>query len=165
MEKHLYFICPTDHLEMVIKEAYNSDHYFITSLGNSIALHVDKVDEINALIETKGIGQITLILSDDNRIVLDALGNQEFSDIQGLGNLYVETTKQKTLLKLLWQKSNPDISILSYHLNTKIKELRSKLNNRLVGQIKIDARIYLRQLNAFREIHPDLLHREYYSLN
>lgn len=165
MKKHLFFICPADYLEGVINSSFDHENYFVTSLGNSIQLSSDEVEEIKELIETKGIRKITFVLSADNPIVLDAMGKQEFSDIQGLGRLYVETAKQKAQFNLLWQKSNPRISILSHHLKMKIKELRSKLGDWLVDQMIIKAKVYCRRRNIFIEVDHDLIHRESYHLN
>ena len=44
------------------------------------------VGQINVLIETKNIREITFVLSDNNRIVIDALKNHDFIDVRGCNN-------------------------------------------------------------------------------
>lgn len=55
MQKHLYFICPTDHLETVINNTFKQENYYCNSLGNSIKFDSEMVGQINVLIETKNI--------------------------------------------------------------------------------------------------------------
>jgi hypothetical protein len=66
MNKHLYFICPTDHLETVIQKISQEKNYYLTSLGNSIDLDFETMGQINSLIESKKITQISFILSNNN---------------------------------------------------------------------------------------------------
>ncbi|MEM8969577.1 MAG: hypothetical protein AAGE93_24380 [Bacteroidota bacterium] len=165
MRKHLYFICPTDHLEPLINNTFKQENYYCTSLGNSVKFDNDMVRQIDDLIETENIREITFVLSSDNRIVIDALGNQEFANLHGLDNFYYEIAKQKERLKLQWKSSDLRIPILSYYLNMKVKELQPKLSNRFAGQIKINAKIYKRQEDIFRDVCLDFINREFFSLN
>lgn len=137
----------------------------MTSLGNSIAFNKEVIAEVNALIVTKEITEITFVLSDDNRIIMDALNDQNFADVRGLGNFHGEITRQKRRLKLLWQKNNLISPILSYYLNMKIKDVEAKLGHCFVDHLEINAMIYSRQRNIFSEIHSDLFYRESCSLN
>ena len=164
MNKRLFFICPTDFLEPVINDTFKGENYFITSLGNSIAFDADKVEEINALIETKGIKEITFILSADNRIVLDAIENKEFSRISGLDNFYDEITHQKRHSRLEWKTINPNNAVLADHLDKKIQELRTKLSKWLADHINIVSKVYYKQSRVFIEINRDLLDHQI-SLN
>ena len=164
MSKRLFFICPTDFLETLINQTFEGENYFVTSLGNSVAFDIDQVTEIQALIEAKGIKEINFILSDDNRIVLDAFGNQEFSNIKGLSNFYDQITVQKKYSLFLWQTDDLCNTILSNHLNHKIRELQLKLSHWFVGGIKLNIKIFCRQKQIFSEIHNDLFNLEI-SLN
>ena len=47
MQKHLFFVCPTDNLESVINFKFKHENYFLTSLGNSFEFNKDNVNEIN----------------------------------------------------------------------------------------------------------------------
>lgn len=123
------------------------------------------VRQIDDLIETENIREITFVLSSDNRIVIDALGNQEFANLHGLDNFYYEIAKQKERLKLQWKSSDLRIPILSYYLNMKVKELQPKLSNRFAGQIKINAKIYKKPEDIFRDACLDFINRECFSLN
>ncbi|QTN39793.1 hypothetical protein HZ996_11775 [Cryomorphaceae bacterium] len=73
MRKHLFFICPTDFLESVVRESFEGQHYFISSLGNAAPMDALEIGEIQRFIEEKEINEITLLLSDDNRIVQEDL--------------------------------------------------------------------------------------------
>ena len=123
------------------------------------------VGQIHLLIEAKDIREITFVLSADNRIVMDALGNQNFANVYGLGDFYHILTKQKGRLKRQWKLSDLRISLLSYYLNTRIKELQPKLSKRLAGQIEINAKIYKKQGEAFHDTYLDLIARKCISLN
>ncbi len=98
-------------------------------------------------------------------MISDALGHQDFLKIKGLKNFYNEVLRQKEYSEVLWQQGNRQFTLLSYYLNTKIKELQLKLNSLVIDQIKISGKIYNRQENAFDEIYTDLICGEYLSLN
>lgn len=164
MQKHLFFVCPTDHLEAIINDKFREENYYLTALGNSVAFNTNLITEINALIARKNITEITFVLSDNNQILLDALRHQNFAGVRGLDHFYYEITKQKRLTERIWQKCNLPISVLSYYLNLKIKELTPLLNNG-VDQINVNASVYNRKRKIFRAIGTDLFQREYHSLN
>ncbi|BDS11058.1 hypothetical protein [Aureispira anguillae] len=165
MQNHLYFICPTDNLETIIDYTFRGRNYYYTSLGNSIVFNNDTTWQIQKLINKNHINKISFILSNDNRIILDALGNQGFSKVTGLNNCYDEIIKQKKLSEKSWQRYKRQFSIISYHLNKKIKELRFGINGSFASQLKISGKIYHRQEQVFKDIYPDLICRESFSLN
>ena len=165
MRKHLYFICPTDHLETAISNVFQQENYYLTSLGNSVTFNPEFVEEINLLIETNNISEITFALSDDNRIIMDALKIQDSNNVRDLKNFYDIIIEEKKRQEVLWQTFDVRIPIISYYLNLKITELKFQLNNWFTDMIKVNAKIYNRQKNTFNEINADLLHLEYFSLN
>lgn len=165
MLKHLYFICPTDFLEGVIENVFKQENYFYPSLGNSITFDKNSVEQLSRLLETKNINEIFFVLSDDNRIVLDALGKQDFSRIAGLNNFYDHINRQKEYSESSWQTYNQESLVLSYHLNNKINELRLGLNTIFFNPLNISGKIYNRQKKVFYDIYPDLICREYFHLN
>lgn len=165
MRKNLYFVCPTDHLEDIIDINLGSDYYYVTAPGNSITFHPELIKEINLLIETKSISEITFVLSDDNSMILDALRSQDFNDMQGLEGFYNTITDQKRNIETLWQVFDIRIPIISYYLDLKIKELQLRLNNWLPNPIGITAKIYNKQNNTFIGIYADLLHFIHFGLN
>ena len=160
MNKRLFFICPTDFLEKIINDTFKGENYFVTSLGNSVVLDAEKVNEINALIEAKGIKEITFVLSDDNRIVHDAFAKQKFSKIIGLSNFYSEITNRNMHSLWSWQIRNLNNAVISNHLNKKISALRPKLSGWLMDKIELNTKIFYRQRSVFNEIHNDLLQIE-----
>jgi len=165
MNKHLYFICPTDYLETVIDNTFKQEKYYCTSLGNSITFDKDMMWRLNEILEEKEISEISFILSDDNRIVLDALGKQGFSEIIGLNNFYNQIIRQKKNSEVSWQTRNRQFLILSYHLHNKIKELRFGLKNLFFDQFKINGQIYNKEKRIFNHIYTELICEESFSLN
>lgn len=159
MKKLLYFICPTDNLESIINDVFRQENYYYSSLGNSISFKNNVIRQTKKLITTKNISEITFVLSNDNRIVLDAVGGQDFSDIRGLKKFYNQIIKQKEQTEMSWQTLNRQFLILSYHLNNKIKELKLGLDASIIDQIKISGKIYNRQENNFNDIYSDLICR------
>lgn len=165
MQKHLFFICPTDHLEIIINDTFKHENYYVTSLGNSISFNANKVEEINALIESKGINEISFVLSDNNCIVVDALEKQNFASINGLSNLYHQIIRQKERTRIIWQTQNIQTSVFSYYLTTKVDELAPQLNKWFINYLKINAKIYNRQKNVFHEVFSDLIYNQNFILN
>ncbi len=165
MKGHLYFVCPTDYLERVIDNENYQENYFCTSLGNSMTFDSNIVGQITKLLETRNITEITFILSDNNRIILDALGDQEFSMIRGLTKFYNQLLRQKEYAEECWQTCNQQHLLLSYHLNKKIKELSLELRWLLEKSVEINGMVYNQQNNAFTKIYSDLICTEYLRLN
>ncbi len=165
MKKYLNFICPTDCLEFIIKQAFKGEHYFFTSIGNSLTLDIGTVGQIKHLLRAQHIQEISFILSEDNRFIQDALGDWELSEVKGLENFYDKILKEKGNMKEIWQEGNRQFFILSYHLNNKIAELKEELNKLWVDQLIINAKIYKREEDLFLDIYPNIIFREYVSLN
>ncbi len=166
MHKYLYLICPTDYLEHTINKTFKYENYFYTSLGNSF-VHDDKTMEyIRQMIKKHGIGEIYFVLSMDNKIVLSALDNHEFSNIggRGLNNFYNEIARQNENSKMSSQRDNHQFSVLSYFLNKKIKELKLQLTNSS-NIPTIGGKIYNRNHGAFTNVYSDLVCLEKYHLN
>ena len=165
MQKHLYFICPTDYLETIINDTFKHENYYVTSLGNSIAFNADQVEEINALIENKGISEITFVLSDNNRIVVDALENQSFANISGLSNFYREIVRQKKRTRVTWRTKDFRTFVLSYYLAMKVRELMPRLKSWPIDQLKINAKIYNKRKKVFSQVFSDLIYSQHFILN
>jgi len=165
MRKHLYFVCPTDHLETVINSNFQQENYFLTSLGNSVTFNPQLIEEINLFIATKRITEITFILSDTNKMITDALKSQTFNEVRGLKRFYDVITEQKKCTAIVWQTLDIKVPIISFCLNLKIKELKLRLNSSIRGGVKVNAKIYNSRKNTFNEIYADLLHLAYFSLN
>ena len=166
MKKTLYFICPTDNLEHLINNKFMGENYFYTSLGNSISFgDKDVVGQMNQLIQTEKINSVAFILSEDNRILLDAIGKRKYSDIQGL-NLFQEgILEKKQIVELFWGNTNLNYLIQSYHLNTKIKELCCVLNQDYFEKLTIIGKIYNKTKGEFIDIYSDLVCKNIFSLN
>ena len=120
---HLYFICPTDHLETVINNKLRQENYFVTSLGNSLSFNQDFVEEIISLIEVKQVSEVTFVLSNTNKIILGTLIDQEIYRIEGLKGYYNAITSQLKRSMKVWQTPNIRIPIIANYLNLKIREL------------------------------------------
>lgn len=165
MQKSLFLICPTDCLESEINNSFKYENYFYTSLGNSFIYDVETINHIKKLVKKHNIREIYFVLSNDNQIILDALGNQDFSDIRKLKGFYSEITKHKDHLSIAHRASQLKFSIISYYLNIKIKHLKKELNNILNYSIKIGGKVYHKQDKMFTTIYSDLIYIKKYNLN
>ncbi|MEM7373681.1 MAG: hypothetical protein AAF587_33970 [Bacteroidota bacterium] len=161
----LFFICPTDFLESIIDSTSGQEKYYFSSLGNSVAFDANAIEEIKKIITEKGIREISFVLANDNCIVSDALGNQEFSEIIGLHRFYHALNKNKKRTDVSWRRSNRKHLLLSYHLNNKIKDLKHGLTDLSMDQITISGKIYHREQNSFVDIYSELICFDYVSLN
>ena len=165
MQKHLYFICPTDCLEPIINRTFGHHNYYYTSLGNSVIFDDHTVKQAKRLIVKNNIREIFFVLSHDNRIVWDALGNQGFAEIRGLSDFYHEIIRQKERSEWAWRTFNHPFIILSYYLNQKIKELQHELDRVLTTRINIKGKIYHQQERMFNDIYSELICQEHFHLN
>ncbi|MEL6916795.1 MAG: hypothetical protein AAFO99_03600 [Bacteroidota bacterium] len=164
-KRSLYFVCPTDCLEAIINRSFGGKNYYHTSLGNSVVFDGKTTTHIKGLILKYKITEVSFVLSLTNPIIHDALANQDFSDIRGLNNLYHQVLMQKRYSEVLYRAHNRDFTILSYHLNKKIKELLLVLQGSHMEELSIVGRIYCKQKKTFDKIYPDLVCTEYFSLN
>ncbi|MEM9648709.1 MAG: hypothetical protein AAF969_09515 [Bacteroidota bacterium] len=144
--------------------SFGSKNFYYNSLGNSVVFNGETANHLRNFIQKRGIREIFFVLSITNPIITDALGNQEFSDIRGLSDFYGEVLKQKGHSQVLYRESNRQFTIISHHLNKKVRELQLALN---VGadRVKIGGKIYNAKDNAFYKIYADLVCTENFSLN
>lgn len=161
----LFFVCPTDCLELVINRQFGNDNRYYTSVCNSVVFNTAATLQIKKLILKHGIKEVSFVLSTSNPILRDALENKHFYNVRGLGHIYDTIAKQKHYSERFWQKKNSLFTILSSYLNEKIKDLRIQLDKLQLGQIQISGKIYDQNENVFDDIYPDLICRNYFSLN
>tara|TARA_B100001248_G_C27388442_1_gene460964 strand:+ start:716 stop:1213 length:498 start_codon:yes stop_codon:yes gene_type:complete len=165
MQKNLYFLCPSENLEAVIEKSFPQENYFLSSLGNSISFSDDFILDINSLIESKGIGKITFILSNNNRFILDAMKNQEFKYIKELKEYYKTIEKRKVLTIKSYKNKNFTSLITSHILKTKINELNSNLFDWIRNKISIEGKIYDPTKNIFFDVRINIIEPESLFLN
>tara|TARA_X000000950_G_C13497503_1_gene490359 strand:+ start:117 stop:614 length:498 start_codon:yes stop_codon:yes gene_type:complete len=165
MQKNLYFLCPSENLEAVIEKSYPQENYFLSSLGNSISFSDDFILDINSLIESKGIGKIIFILSNNNRFILDAMKNQEFKYIKELKEYYKTIEKRKVLTIKSYKNKNFTSLITSHILKTKINELNSNLFDWIRNKISIEGKIYDPTKNMFFDVRINIIEPESLFLN
>ena len=165
MQKNLYFLCPSENLEAVIEKRYPQENYFLSSLGNSISFSDDFILDINSLLESKGIGKITFILSNNNRFILDAMKNQEFKYIKELKEYYKTIEKRKVLTIKSYKNKNFTSLITSHILKTKINELNSNLFDWIRNKISIEGKIYDPTKNIFFDVRINIIEPESLFLN
>ena len=165
MQKNLYFLCPSENLEAVIEKRYPQENYFLSSLGNSISFSDDFILDINSLIESKGIGKIIFILSNNNRFILDAMKNQEFKYIKELKEYYKTIEERKVLTIKSYKNENITSLITSHILKTKINELNSNLFDWIRNKISIEGKIYDPTKNMFFDVRINIIDPESLFLN
>ena len=160
MKRHLFFVCPTDYLETVINKHFHQENYYITSLGNSISFNSQVIEEINTLIEAKSITDISFVLSNNNKIIMDALKSENFKSFEGLESFYDRISDQ-TKRPIFHNET----SFIGNYLNFKVQGLMPQLNHWLSDKVKVNTKIYQRQTNIFKETYTELIHLENFCLN
>lgn len=165
MHSTLFLLCPTDYLESTINREFNQENYFYSSLGNSFVMDFKTLESIKTLIKKHRIQEINFVLSSNNKIITDALGEQFLSSLKGLKTFYDEVIFQKERSEFLWQTNNHQFSVLSYYLNNKIKELKLALSDSTNDFIKVRGKIYNSDKNVFKDIYSNLLCIEKHYLN
>ncbi len=165
MQRYLYFICPTDHLETVIDKAFKAENYFFTSLGNSVTFDENVVEGILKLIETKGIAEITFVLSDNNQMLKDIINHHDLMNAIIADDYNAKVVWQEADSEVFLKTGQYPFSILSSFLNNKIKELNRELSNLGCNTIKIQGKIYTNQKHSFKDIYPDIMDMKRYRLN
>lgn len=165
MEKHLYFICPTDKLETKINSIYKQENYYCSSLANSITFDSTIMEDINSIIERKNIKEITFILSSENEIISDVLSEQNLIQINGLSKFYYFVNKEMKYTKVFLPIYHNSTTLISSHLKKKISELQNNISCWLKHDLKINAKIYYKANNKFRDINDDLFFGNFFSLN
>lgn len=165
MSRHLFFLCPTDFLEPVINEVFGCGNTYLTSLGNSIAFDSQMTFEVNEMLRTRDIRNISFVLSDNNRIISDALGDKTFSHIVDLKKFYRNIERQKRHCEEVWSSDYHQFLISSYFLNHKLMQLRAQLNDEFKTRIHLSAKIYKRKDHIFRDICSFSIVRHSMALN
>ncbi|CAL2060914.1 conserved hypothetical protein [Tenacibaculum sp. 190524A05c] len=164
MQKSLYFVCPTDAMECIINHSSNSENYFYTSLGNAIQLNDKVIDSLKDLIVNKSISEVLIVISNDNRIIQDAIGNKEFSQIKGLNEIYESIEIQRNFKNVFWQSSYCQDSLLNGYLRSKIKEIQEILDKSGLNPIKVSGKIYDKGESVFTDVKHVFPH-DFFSLN
>jgi len=164
MHSHLFFICPTDHLEVLINKEFRHKNFIVSSLGNTMIFDFESISEINELIQVNNVGHITFILAHDNRIMLDAMEHQELAEINGLNSLGVKMKKHHKHTQI-WRDNEQSLIALSYHLSDKIKELNCALKDVSHMPVHISGKIYIRHKDKFQDIYSDIICRNFVLAN
>ena len=123
------------------------------------------MEEINALIEANHIREITFVLSDSNSIIKDALTDQVFNSIKRLRGFYDELVADKKCTRRIWQAVDVQLPLISSYLNYKAEQLQLLLNDWLIDQVTVNAKIYFQSKRCFNEIDLHLLSMKHLSLN
>lgn len=159
MPGHLYFVCPTDHLETVIESHFSGDHYFVSSLGNSIDFNSKFATYLANLIETKGITEISFVLAEDNVMLKNVQKIKEFKGLRRLHKFYQSNLKSKTYGKDEKHKLYSKLPEVYNCLCLRVEDFNSQVSNRYSEAVRVNAKVYYRQKNNFKEVssHMDLI--------
>ena len=165
MNASLFLLCPTDCLESIINKKYKGKNYFYTSLGNTLTFDSTTLESIKGLVCRHNIRKIYFVLSEQNKIVIDAMGGQTFSQIRGLQNFNKAINLNKKQSELFWKTSDSVFSTLSYYLNQKRIQLQVNLSYVLTQPVIIKGKIFIKSQNTFVDIYSDLVCLRKYNLN
>lgn len=150
-------ICPTDGIESIVRDQLSEQPYFYTSLGNSLRLDEKNLRQISTLIRKERVKNITVILAEDNRIVLDALDKQHYQEIAGLDQAYSHLQEHKYSSHRNWKEFDSNVMILSCHISHKVKQLKTGLENLVPWPLEIRGKLYSRDSHMIYPIYPDLI--------
>lgn len=100
-----------------------------------------------------------------NKIVIDAMGGQAFSQIHRLQYLINAININKRQSELFWKTSDSVHPTLSYYLNQKIIQLQANLSCELTQRLSLKGKIYIKSQNKFIDTYPDLVCLRKYNLN
>ena len=164
MTRHLYFVCPTDNLEPVIDNEFKQENYYITSLGNSITFDNETISEINELLSSRNIRNVSFVLSHNNRVVMEAIEKGD-TEIPGLIDFQCRIKEQKKQSEALWLKADHRLLTLSYHLNSQISLLRSELSCIADHPPSIKGMIYDLSERKFKGIYSYMISENQVSVN
>ena len=156
MTKRLFMICPTDYIESIIRGKFDGQKYFYSSLGNSFTVDGSCAGELIKVIESRQIQEITFVLSENNKIILDATQRQRYIDITGLRTNYRRIISQRKLPDQMWASQNGHVLFLSYYLKDQINKFRATLQDHSLHGVTINAMIYSKEDDCLRHIYPEL---------
>lgn len=156
MTKRLFMICPTDNIESLIRQKFDGQKYFYTSLGNSFNIDKNELEELLNVVQKHDIEEITFIISENNKIIIDATQRQKFADIRGLKINYQKINEKRNLTKQMWSSHDQHVLFLSYYLKEKIHKFREHLCNHSMSSLRVNGKIYSQAYNSFRRIYPEL---------
>lgn len=167
MQRHLYFICPSDYVEQSIHKSFRGVKYFYASLGNSIEFNANTTNQIKQIITKNKINRISFVLADNNPIILDAFGHQSYSHITSLKSFYNDINDRNKNYNILRDINNYQLSVFTSYLDYKVESLKLVLNNSLSRPIHIDGKIYFKNDKTFHNIDKDprLIWTEPFSMN
>ena len=164
MFNKLYFICPTDNIESIINSKLNDNNFYITSLANSITFNYDFIKELHSIIESKKISEITFVLSDDNKLINDAIEKKELKNIRSLDHLNLKISLQKKFFKKESTKSEIRLGLISHLLNQKKHELKN-ITDSFGQELDINTLVYNKEVNEFTKVKSKLLNLDFFNLN
>ena len=124
---HRHFVCPTDHLEAVIESHFDGDHYFVSSLGNTIDFNLKFANYLSKLIETKGITEISFVLAEDNLVLHNIEKIETFRGLRGLHTFYGSILKSEIHAKEILALKKRLNKIYAKHTKREEEEINKAL--------------------------------------
>ena len=146
----LVFTCPADFLETAVNKAYPGENYFVSSPGNTLVLDRTQTELLEMMLDEKPITDVLWVLADNNPILHDVLGAQTFDHLPGLGGLKQVLAKAEAAADRHWYHDFKLQSLLTVHLDERIRELRRLLHPKYSNRLRFEARIYARERQVFR---------------
>ena len=164
MHNNLFFICPTDHLEMTINDTFKDENYFYTSLGNSVSFGPDLAKQLTEIVEAKNIKKVFFMLSYDNPIVLNGMKSKLPSSYLRMKGFYSEIAKESNTTLELWERCDSRNIILTNLLRRRIEEFKACLNKTSIDLV-INGKLYLKKERIFKDINSHPISTNLYNLN
>lgn len=166
MHKQLFFICPTDYLELVINNNFNCENYFYSTLANSFLFNNDAIGYISSLLEYENIREITFVLSDENNLLFGSLAEDKVFNSNRLIKMKQDILLQNNKLKVLSRGLDANLFLATYFLIKKANSFKNDLNNCwFKDQIRINTKVYITKKKQFRTVEYNTLINNCFQLN
>ena len=96
---------------------------------------------------------------------MDALKSENLKSFNGLESFYDRISTHTKRAEILKHVFHSETLFIGNYLNFKVQGLIPQLKNWFSDKVKVNALIYQREKNVFKETYTELIHLENFCLN
>ncbi|MCH2197446.1 MAG: hypothetical protein MK081_01580 [Flavobacteriales bacterium] len=151
--KNLFFICPTDGLEMAIHNQSSAKNYFLSSLGNALVFDQKAMIDIVDFIIAKDIETVNCVLSTTNYIVAEMfeIGTVNPMDLQSKSD---QNRKTRGKGKVICLANDLSHSLVGLYLRKQLETLNAIIRSEHQVNLNIQGYIFDSYTNKFIDLRP-----------